>query len=127
MADLKADLERLQKELRDFEQKKIEGEIPFHIQLIEQQLARMKGLVDPKETPAGSPNRKILPGHHGEIAHSLKQIERILKEFEDLADSVRLTEEEIEQEEKDNQFDQNKQASLSQTLRELGNSLLIRK
>jgi hypothetical protein len=125
MADLKADLVRLQKELHDFEQKKIEGEIPFHIQRIEQQLARMKGLIDSKETPAGSPKRNDLHGHHDEIASSLEQINQILRDFEDLVDSVRMTAEDVEQEEKENQ--QNKQASLSQTLRELGNSLLIQK
>jgi predicted nucleic acid-binding Zn-ribbon protein len=125
MADLKADLVKLQKELQEFEKKEIEGTIPFHIQVIEEQIAHMKGLVDP--APASPTNRKNLPGHHGVISQSVKIIEQILKKFEELADEIRKTEGEIEQEKADVEFEQNKLAALSQTIRELGNSLLIQK
>jgi hypothetical protein len=90
-------LEKAQAQLKEID-KKIEDNLPYHIEQIEMQLARMKGIFDTKHP---EPKKKIdLLGNHGEITWHLDKIKEMLEEFEETVKDVQRKEETFEEESK---------------------------
>jgi chromosome segregation ATPase len=95
---LKQRLEKAQARLKEVDKEVNEG-LPYHIEQIERQLARMKGLFEGK---GSEPKKKVdLLGNHGEIIWSLDKVKKMLEDLEEAVKDVKRLEEDVEEYEKD--------------------------